>query len=402
MSSQPSGAMRPPSSTEVASHRISVPDEAIDDLRRRLRDTRLPEPETVQGAQGPLAWAQGIPLAYVDELRRAWLEEHDWRRLESEINSYPQIMTSIDGVDIHALHVRSDRADARPLIITHGWPGCIVEALDVIDQLVNPPADEPAFHLVLPSLPGYGFSGKPETPGWGLERIADAWAELMSRLGYGRFLAQGGDWGAMVTITLALRHPERVAMLHTTVPHALRPEGFSDSQLDDVERRWLAEEQEFRRTGMGYAAIQSTRPQTIGYGLVDSPVALLAWIVEKFYEASDCGGHPENAISRQRLLDNVAFYWMTRSGASSARLYWENAGGAQMARPGLDMATPVAVPTGVSVFPRELRKLPRSWVEQRFTNLRYWRVLDRGGHFPMLEVPDTFVAQLRAAFDAAE
>ena len=385
----------------MESYSISVPAKAIEDLKTRLDQARLPEAETVRGAREHSAWSQGIPRSYVEELRRSWLEDHDWRRVETELNSYPQVVTRIDGLPIHALHVRSERADARPLILTHGWPGSVVEALDVIELLVDPPSDQPAFHLVIPSLPGFGFSGKPESPGWGLERIADAWAELMSRLGYPRFLAQGGDWGAMVTITLALRHSERVTMMHTTVPHAVRPAGFCDDELDDTERRWLADEADFRRTGMGYAAIQSSRPQTMGYGLVDSPVALLAWIVEKFYEASDCDGRLENAVSRRRLLDNVALYWFTATGASSARLYWENAGGAQMARPGLDMVTPVTVPTGVSVFPRELRKLPRSWVEGRFTDLRHWNVLDRGGHFPMLEVPKVFVAELRAAFAEA-
>jgi epoxide hydrolase len=380
---------------------LHVPEEELGYLHDRLRCARLPEPETVSDRPGEAAWTQGIPLDYVRELCRSWLEDHDWRRLESELNRRGQWRAEMDGLGIHFLHVRSAREDARPLLITHGWPGSVVEALDVLDALVDPPADQPAFHVVLPSLPGYGFSDKPTTTGWGLERIADGWAELMTLLGYRRFLAQGGDWGAMVTITLALRHPQRVLMMHTTVPHAARPAGFPDDELTDTERQWLDEEQQFRRTGMGYAAIQSTRPQTAGYGLVDSPTAQLAWIIEKFHDAADCDGHPENAVSRRRLLDNVAVYWFGASGASSARLYWENAGGASMSSPGLDMTTQVTVPTAVSVFPKELRKLPRAWVEARFTDLRYWNVLPRGGHFPMLEVPDTFVAELRAAFSHA-
>lgn len=379
---------------------LTIPDRDLDDLLERLKHARLPERETVSDGSAD-DWSQGVPVGYLSELCRWWLEDYDWRGVEAELNRRGQWRTEIDGLGIHFLHVRSRRADARPLLITHGWPGSVVEALDVIGGLVDPPAGQPAFHLVVPSLPGYGFSDRPDQLGWGLERIADAWAELMTRLGYDRFLAQGGDWGAMVTITLALRHPRRVAMMHTTVPHALPPEGFRDSDLTDLERLWLAEEQEFRRTGTGYAAIQSTQPQTIGYGLVDSPVAQLAWIVQGFQAGSDCDGHPENAVSRRRMLDNVSVYWFSRTGASSARLYWENAGGGAMMRPALDMTTPVTVPCAVSVFPKEIRKLPRSWVEARFTDLRHWHVLERGGHFAMLEVPAVFVAELRTAFAGA-
>lgn len=387
--------------SEVTPFRVAVSEADLADVHDRLRRARLPEAETVADRPGGAAWAQGIPLDYVKELVQYWMVEYDWLSLEAELNRYPQYRTEIDGLGIHFLHVRSAREDARPLLISHGWPGSVVEALDVLTELVDPPAGQPAFHVVLPSLPGYGFSVKPSSTGWGLSRIADAWAELMSRLGYQRFLAQGGDWGAMITITLALRHPDRVAMMHTTVPHSVRPDGFDDGQLTPVERQWLDYEQEFRRTGMGYAAIQSTRPQTIGYGLVDSPVGLLAWIVEKVYEATDNNGHLEDAISRKRLLDNVAFYWFSATGASAARLYWENAAGATLNQPALDMTTPVTVPSAVSVFPKDLRKLPRAWVEARFTDLRYWNVLTRGGHFPMLEVPGTFVGELRAAFAGA-
>ncbi|WP_246490446.1 epoxide hydrolase family protein [Brevibacterium oceani] len=386
-------------STEIMPFTLHLSAATIDDLHERLRRTRLAENETV--TRDGEEWEQGIPLNYVRQLSHSWLCDHDWRRLEGELNAYGQWHTELDGLDIHFLHIRSSRTDARPLLITHGWPGSVVEALDVIDGLVNPPDDEPAFHVVLPSLPGFGFSEKPSNTGWGLRRIADAWAELMDRLGYERFLAQGGDWGAMVTITLAIRHPEKVAMMHTTVPHASRPGGFDDDQLTNTERAWLDHEEQFRRSGMGYAAIQSTRPQTVGYGLVDSPVALLSWIIEKFHDAADCDGHPENAVSRQRLLDNVALYWFSASGASSARLYWENINGDAEFSPGLDMTTSIDIPSAVSVFPKELRKLPRSWVERRFTDLRHWNVLDRGGHFPMLEVPDTFVTELRTAFFAA-
>lgn len=386
----------PMENADITPFVLDVPESDLDDLRERLRRGRFPEAAPVPHGDVTDAWAQGVPAAYLAELAQWWSAEHDWRRLEAELNERGQWRTEIDGLGIHFLHVRSARPDARPLLITHGWPGSVVEALDVIDALTNPPDDQPAFTVILPSLPGYGFSDRPTAPGWNLARIADAWVVLMDRLGYPRFLAQGGDWGAMVTVTLALRHPDRVAMLHTTVPHATRPPAFSDDDLTETERGWLEGEVRFRRTSAGYSAIQSTKPQTVGYGLVDSPTALLAWLLQGFHDGADCGGDPENAISRRRMLDDVSVYWFGATGASSARLYWEAAEGGA-----LDMTTPVTVPTAVSVFPEEIRKLPRTWVEHRFRDLRYWNVLDHGGHFPMLEAPDIFVAELRAAFTNA-
>lgn len=374
-----------PGDTEVRPFKIHVPGSAVDDLKDRLARVRFPEKETVAD------WSQGIPLDYTKRLCRIWRDEYDWRTVEAEINRREQWLTRIEGLDIHFLHVRSTRPDARPLLITHGWPGSVVEALDVIDGLAEPPADQPAFHLVIPSLPGYGFSGKPNEPGWNLDRIADAWTQLMGRLGYDRFLAQGGDWGAMITTTLALRHPDRVAMMHTTVPWAPRPAWFDDNDLTDLERQWLAERAEFVRSGTGYAAEQSTKPQTLGYGLTDSPVGQLAWIVEKFFEFTDNDGGPETAVPIHRILDNVSVYWFTATAASAARLYWESHGR-------MDMTTPVTVPAGVSVFPGDLMKLPRAWTAERFKDLRHWRALERGGHFAMLEVPDVFVSELRACF----
>jgi pimeloyl-ACP methyl ester carboxylesterase len=374
-----------PGDTEVRPFKIHVPGSAVDDLKDRLARVRFPEKETVAD------WSQGIPLDYTKRLCRIWRDEYDWRTVEAEINRREQWLTGIEGLDIHFLHVRSTRPDARPLLITHGWPGSVVEALDVIDGLAEPPADQPAFHLVIPSLPGYGFSAKPNEPGWNLDRIADAWAQLMGRLGYDRFLAQGGDWGAMITTTLALRHPDRVAMMHTTVPWAPRPAWFDDNDLTDLERQWLAERAEFVRSGTGYAAEQSTKPQTLGYGLTDSPVGQLAWIVEKFFEFTDNDGEPETAVPIHRILDNVSVYWFTATAASAARLYWESHGR-------MDMTTPVTVPAGVSVFPRDLMKLPRAWTAERFKDLRHWRALERGGHFAMLEVPDVFVSELQECF----
>ncbi|MGI5233038.1 epoxide hydrolase family protein [Actinoallomurus sp. CA-142502] len=373
---------------EITPFRPVVPDHEINDLRERLSRARLPEPETAPG------WAQGIPLDYLTELIRYWRDEHDWRRVEGELASHGQSHTILDGLGVHFLHIRSSRPDARPLLITHGWPGSVIETLDVIDALAEPCDGEPAFHLVIPSLPGFGYSQKPAEAGWGIERIADAWVALMTRLGYERFFVQGGDWGAMVTITIAVRHPERVAMMHTTVPWAPRPEGFDDNTLTPTEKRWLEEYAEFGRSGRGYALQQSTRPQTIGYALVDSPTAQLAWIAEKFFDFSDSETNPEEAVSRDRILDDVSLYWFTRTGASAARLYWESFRGLGMS----DTNTPVTVPAAVTVFPRDLQKLPRSWVEERYRDLRHWSVAEHGGHFPMLEVPEAFCAEIRTAF----
>lgn len=375
-------------SVEVVPFVLDVPDEQLLDLRERLRRVRLPEPATDP--------SQGLGLDAVTELCRAWLEEHDWRRVEDELNRRGQFRTAIDGLGVHLLHVRSPRDDAQPLLVTHGWPGSVVEVLDVLDALTDPGDGPdgtplPAFHVVAPSLPGYGFSDKPTGPGWGVERTADAWAELMTRLGYDRFLAQGGDWGAMVTTSLALRHPARVAMMHTTMPIAPRPEGFDDATLDETERRWLAGTEEFRRVGSGYSGQQRTRPQTLGYGLVDSPAGQLAWIAEKFVAWTDGDGF--GGVPRDRVLDNVSIYWLTASGASSARLYWES-----FARGDL---RPVTAPSAVSLFPAEMVKPPRAWVEARYTDLRHWNVLPAGGHFASLEVPGDFVDELRTAFAPA-
>jgi epoxide hydrolase len=360
---------------------LDVPDHQLDDLRARLERVRLPEPATDP--------SQGIALSQVTELCRYWATEYDWRRVEAELNALGQWRTEIDGLGIHYLHVRSPRADARPLVVTHGWPGSVVEFLDVIGPLTDPGDDAlPAFHVVAPSLPGYGFSDKPTGPGWNTARIADAWAELMGRLGYDRFLAQGGDWGAMITSQLGARHPDRVSALHVTMPVVARPAGFDDAALTPTEREWQAYLAEFRRAGQGYSGQQSTRPQTLGYALVDSPAGQLAWIAEKFIVWTD--GEGFGTVSRERMLDNISIYWLTASGASSARLYWESFGGRDLPE--------VTPPSAVSYFPAEMMKLPRSWVERRYTDLRYWNELDRGGHFASLEVPETFVGELRAAF----
>jgi pimeloyl-ACP methyl ester carboxylesterase len=365
---------------------LTVPDAELDDLRDRLRRTRWPEAETVDD------WSQGIPLAYVRELCEYWADGYDWRVLEERLNGLGQFRTEIDGLTIHGLHVRSPHEDALPLVITHGWPGSVVEFLDVIGPLTDPVAHggeaADAFHVVCPSLPGYGFGGRPTETGWGVTRIAGAFAELMRRLGYDRYGAQGGDWGSMVTADLGRIDPEHVAGVHLNMPVAGPP--ASGGEPTEADMAAFAAFEEYRKWGTGYSKQQSTRPQTLGYGLVDSPAGQCAWIVEKFWAWTDCDGHPENALTRDQLLDNVMLYWLPATGASSARLYWES-----FNDPGLD---PVGVPAGCSMFPKEIIRLPRSWVETRFSDLRYWNEVERGGHFAAFEQPALFVDELRALF----
>lgn len=375
-------------SAPVAFH-LDIPQTELDDLHRRLRNIRLPEDPTVPDG------AQGIRPQTVAELCYAWLETHDWRALEAELNGIGQFKCEIMGLDIHFLHARSPRPDARPLLISHGWPSNVVEALDLIPLLVDPPADQPAFHVIVPSLPGFGFSGKPTEPGWGIERIADAWAALMVRLGYDRFLATGGDWGAMITTLLAVRHPRNVAMMHTCVPWVLRPESFADSDFTEQELGWQRELAGFRLRGGGRSAINATRPQSLAYGLTDSPAGHLAWILDGvLHGGTDTDDHGVHLVSRKRMLDNVALSWFARTDASSARLYWESLGK-------MDMTTPVTTASAVSVFPKEIQKLPRAWVERRYVDLRHWNLLPRGGHWAMAEVPESYASEMRLAFAQA-
>ena len=368
---------------------LAIPEPELEDLRDRLRRARWPEAETVATQAGSADWSQGPPLSYLSELARYWADDYDWRRVESELNAHGQGLTEIDGLDIHFLHVRSDRPDARPLVLTHGWPSSVIEPLEVIDALVAPASnDEPAFHVVAPSLPGFGFSGRPTTTGWTVARTADAWVELMHRLGYERFFAAGGDWGGRVTAALASGHPGRVSGIHTFTPYIdALPSGSRG--LSAAESGWVADTRTFLALGGGYSLEQSTRPQAIAYSLVDSPVGLLAWILDKFALWTDSRGNVEDAVSRDRILDTVTLYWLTATGGSSARFYWQNFPP--------DNAAPVTVPTGVTVFPADIEKLPRRWVEPRFANLQYWHEAERGGHFPMLEVPVSYVEELRRA-----
>ena len=363
---------------------LDVSDAALADLRERLERTRWPEAETVSD------WSQGIPLAYVQELCAYWTSGYDWRRLEARLNAIGQFRTTIDGLGIHFLHARSRHDGAMPLLLTHGWPGSVVEFLDAIEPLVDPPDPADAFHVVCPSLPGYGFSDKPAQPGWGTRRIAAAWAVLMERLGYSRYGAQGGDWGAPVTCWLAVDNPERLAGIHVNMPLADPAALATLGEPTEAEQAAFAHFAEHRKWGTGYSKQQSTRPQTLGYGLVDSPAAQCAWIVEKFWAWTDNDGHPEDAVSRDALLDNVMLYWLPGMGASSARLYWESFGDRDF--------TPIDVPAGCSIFPLEIFPASRRWAETRFRDLRHWNELERGGHFAALEQPRVFVDELRTFF----
>ncbi len=381
-------------SDELRPFRVDIPAADLTDLRERLARTRWPEPATVDD------WSQGVPLEFLRDLCGYWADGYDWRATEARLNGWPQGRTRIDGLDIHFLHVRSPHPDALPLILTHGWPGSVVEFGKVIGPLTDPtayggdPAD--AFHVVCPSLPGYGFSDKPSRPGWGVERIAAAWAVLMDRLGYRRYGAQGGDWGTTISTELGRNDPEHVVGIHLTPPlAALDPATLDD--LTDSERAALEALRYSAEWEDGYSVEQSTRPQTVGYGLVDSPVALCAWIVEKFWAWSDHGGRLDRVFSRDDLLDNVMLYWLPGTGASAARLYWESIRQVQalFRGPATDV---VAVPTGCSIFPKDNPRPSRRWAQQRFTDIRYWQELDRGGHFAAFEQPELFTDEVRAFF----
>ena len=372
----------------IVPFQVEVADSELDDLHARLAGTRWPERETVED------WSQGVPLAYVHDICDYWRTSYYWRRFESQLNAIPQYRTTIDGVGIHYLHVRSPHDDALPLLLTHGWPGSVAEFMKVIDPLVNPAghgADgTEAFDVVCPSLPGYGFSDRPAERGWGTGRIAAAWAELMARLGYSRYGAHGGDWGAVVTTRLANLDQAHLAGIHLTMPLAQPPEPGDAVELTEREQAALVAFAEHRRWGTGYSKQQSTRPQTLGYSLVDSPAGQCAWIIEKFWAWTDCEGHPENVLTRDELLDNVMLYWLPATGASSARLYWESFRDRDF--------PPIGVPTGCAIFPKEIIRIPRSWAERRFTDLRRWQELERGGHFPALEQPAVLVEELRTFF----
>ena len=379
---------------EVRPFRLEVPETELQDLRQRLVRTRWPEPATVGD------WSQGVPLDYLRDLCGYWADGYDWRATEARLNRLGQFRTQLDGLGIHFLHVRSPHPEALPLVLTHGWPGSVIEFLKVIGPLTDPVAAGgeagDAFHVVCPSLPGYGFSDKPDRPGWGIERIARAWAELMARLGYERYGAQGGDWGTSISARLGQQDPEHVAGIHLTPPLA-PPDPATFDDLTERERAALDDLKRGSEEESGYSSEQATRPQTVGYGLVDSPAALCAWILEKFWSWTDCHGHPENVLTRDELLDNLMLYWLPGTGASAARLYWESIREVNRVLAG-PVTDQVRVPTGCSVLPRELQRPSRRWAERRFPDIRYWNEPDRGGHFAAFEQPALFVDEVRAFF----
>ncbi len=379
-------------SDRIEPFRIAAADTQLEDLRRRLRATRWPERECVGD------WSQGLPLAYAQEVAKYWLEKYDWRAREKLLNRFPQFRTEIDGLGIHFIHVRSPEPDALPLVITHGWPGSIVEFHKVIEPLTNPRAHggdaADAFHVVCPSLPGYGFSDKPAHNGWNIQRIAQAWSNLMARLGYKRYAAQGGDWGAAVTTFIGIVDPANCIGIHLNMPMA-PPDPATAKDLTEKEKSAIAAMQYYNEWDSGYSKEQSTRPQTLGYGLADSPVGQMAWIFEKFWSWTDCGGHPENVLTRDELLDNVMLYWLPGTAASSARLYWESFPRAGAGTAGLP---PVTIPVGCSIFPKEIFRTSRRWAEKHFPKLVYFNELDKGGHFAAFEQPETFVREVRACF----
>ena len=386
---------------------IDIPEERLDELRRRVAATQWPEKETVADQ------TQGVPLAMVQELARYWATDYDWRKCEARLKALPQFITEIDGLDIHFIHVRSKHEDALPLVVNHGWPGSIIEQLKIIDRLADPTAHgasaSDGFHVVIPSMPGYGFSGKPTSTGWGPERMGRAWAELMKRLGYDRYVAQGGDWGAFVVDQMGLQAPDGLLAIHTNMPatvpadvdEALQAGDPPPSGLSAEERRAYEQlERTFKQ--VEYARYMAARPQTL-YGIADSPVGLAAWLLDH----NDADGQPAAAVvealdrttsakgelTRDEILDNITLYWLTNTGVSASRLYWEYKGG-------FFNAKGVSIPVAVSVFPGEQYEAPRSWTERAYPNLIHYNEVEKGGHFAAWEEPDLFSVELRAAFSS--
>lgn len=374
-------------SDAVTPFTIRIQQAELDDLAARLDRVRWPDEETTED------WSQGIPLAYVHELVSYWREQYDWRRAEALLNSFDQFRTTVDGLGIHFLHVRSPHEQARPLLMTHGWPGSVLEFHKVIGPLTDPVAyggdAGDAFHVVCPSLPGYGFSDKPTQPGWGVEKIAVAWDALMRRLGYEHYFAQGGDWGAMVTTMIGIQNKGACEGIHLNMAIA-PPDPETMDDLSAAEQSALAGMKHYQDWDSGYSKQQATRPQTLGYGLADSPVGQAAWIIEKFWSWMDCDGHPENVLTRDELLDNVMIYWLNNAAASSARLYWESFGSVNL--------EPVSLPTGITIFPKEIFRTSRRWADKRFTHIVHFSEQEKGGHFAAFERPEVFVDEVRATF----
>ncbi|WP_374587940.1 epoxide hydrolase family protein [Novosphingobium sp.] len=369
--------------SEIRAFTLAVPQQELDDLNTRIDLTRWPEKETVED------WSQGTPLAALQDLVAYWRHDYDWWRCEARLNALGQFVTEIDGLPIHFIHVRSPHAGAMPLIMTHGWPGSVIEFMSVIEALTNPDDPAQAFDLVLPSLPGFGFSGKPAATGWGVEKIGRAWGELMARLGYSRWVAQGGDWGSAVTTAIGVQKIAGCAGIHLNMPIG-RPLPEDMENPTPAELKALGALKHYQDWDSGYSTQQRTRPQTVGYGLVDSPVGLAGWIFEKMWAWTDNSGSPFDALSRDQILDNIMLYWLPANGASSARLYWESFGSFAPQE--------IELPVAVSAFPKEILPTPRKWAERNYRNLVHWGDMEKGGHFAAWEQPDAFVAELRAAF----
>jgi pimeloyl-ACP methyl ester carboxylesterase len=383
--------------TTIRPFSVDVPEDEVADLRRRVAATRWPDRETVADR------SQGAQLAKIQELVRYWGTGYDWRRCEAALNALPQFVTEIDGLDIHFIHVRSTHPGALPMIMTHGWPGSVLELLKVIGPLTDPTAHgeraEDAFDLVLPSMPGYGFSGRPTSTSWGPDRIARAWAELMARLGYQRYVSQGGDWGSVISNVMARQAPAGLAGIHVTMPAAVPPGIAKALQaghppppgLWDAERAAYQQLAALYRLASGYSEIMMTRPQTLGYALADSPAGLAAWFYDKFADWTDSGGDPERSLTKDEMLDDISLYWFTRTETSSARLYWEN-------NANNFNAVDIFLPAAVTVFPGEIYRAPRSWAQRCYHQLIYFHEVDMGGHFAAWEEPEVFAAEVGAAF----
>jgi pimeloyl-ACP methyl ester carboxylesterase len=386
--------------TEIKPFHVEIPDEELAELRRRIAATRSPTKELVEDR------SQGVQLATVQELARYWATEYDWRKAEAKLNALPQFTTEIDGVDVHFIHVKSKHENALPLIMTHGWPGSVIELLETVGPLTDPTAHggkaEDAFHLVLPSLPGYGFSTEPAELGWNVGRVAQAWAELMQRLGYSRYVAQGGDVGAAVTDTMGRQAPKGLLGIHMNLLVTVL--GGPPPTESEEERAAAGQLATFRETGFGYFLEMATRPQTIGYALLDSPVALAAWLLDhdtdSYYKIASAfvDGEPVGNLTRDHILDNITLYWLTGTGASAARSYWEDGLARAQALASGQAPPPVSLPVGFTTFPGEIWRTPRSWVESSYPNVTYFNEVERGGHFAAWEEPELFSEELRAAF----
>jgi pimeloyl-ACP methyl ester carboxylesterase len=381
----------------VRPFRVHVPEEQLADLRRRIAATRWPDQETVgDGSQGP-------QLAKFQDIIRYWGTGYDWRKVEARLNALPMFITEIDGVDIHFIHVKSRHANALPLIVTHGWPGSVIEQLKIIAPLTDPTAHggqaEDAFHLVIPSMPGYGFSGKPKDKGWNPDRIARAWSELMKRLGYGRYVAQGGDWGSPVSSAMARQAPARLLGIHINLPATIPSEvaavlaagGPAPASLSEKERAAFQSLDTFFKKYRAYGAIMGTRPQAIGYALADSPVGLAAWIFD--YN----NGEPARRLDRDDVLDDITLYWVTNTATSAARLYWETAG-QSVVLSAAQKTSEISLPVAITVFPEEVYRSPETWARRAYRNLSYFNEVDKGGHFAAWEQPELFSREIRAAF----